>query len=421
MNNFVDWFLEWAQSLLHKFEELSLHNTSSSGSNIQSVCRKNMCSTPIPEKQVFTASLPAVPRRYIVPIIARTVFAENNGNNNKRNNSSRDIMLKEDRIANTVRSSESDHYQIRKAQRTSFKQNTPHQQDEITGNKVPATADDNVMPSPILHQKSQSASGQIAYTHPTLGSRKRGHIVASDHVNKTINMQFLSNDLNLKVSIPQVKLTKCIGYPRTVQKQKKVYKHVVVTVEKKIPDREEASISDKPVDPFGLEGNENRVQEANEDEVLTPPTGNMRECVDNCVNDIRGSVGHDEDEQSGEDQKSECRESNRMETGGETPHNDLASHLGAMGLGLEEEEPRKFISPLTPTSGSGSSQLIESNHTAPQVEESNTPTLTEKSESAASDGGTEYYESASEDSAEGRGIFNTLARSVWSIFSPNNQ
>lgn len=100
----------------------------------------------------------------------------------------------------------------------------------------------------------------------------------------------------------------------------------------------------------------------------------------------------------------------------EVGHQEADSTLlqDARLLDDEEIDYRKFLSPLTPHSGSGSGSSL----TVPQIEPS-FESIGEERGIEDTDDVTEYYESASECDNEENGLLTTIAKSVWGIFSPN--
>ena len=239
-----------------------------------------------------------------------------------------------------------------------------------------------------------------------------------------------ASEAKLKIIIPESNPLKSAGVIKQNMKAIDKIKAVAVTIEKRNVKEEQDNCDNNDADEnngfsrnleglLGLESTENlkvseqRTVEATDSTVLDDDSSSNGESNVRIKEEVM-RVNKDKEipmsKLPNEDAIRLNQTSKRIER---DHHEDDASPVeDAKSPEKEDSEWRKYLSPLTPHSGSSSG----SSRTVPQMEFSSN-TIDEKSDVAESDDGTEYYESASEDQNEKRGILTNLAKSVWGIFS----
>jgi hypothetical protein len=241
-------------------------------------------------------------------------------------------------------------------------------------------------------------------------------------------------DSNLKIIIPASNPPKSSGMIRENSKLIQKKNPFAVTIEKKSvkKERRNSDDDDKIWDedfPRNLEGH----LELERSEHLPEKESVMEEGTDTTVLDDRTSeCGGSDVRRKGEfvgvrvekgipmsmrhntDEEERIYQASDIQH--EAGHQEADSTLlqDARLLDDEEIDYRKFLSPLTLHSGSGSGSSL----TAPQMEPS-CESIGEERDIEDTDDVTEYYESASECENEENGFLTTIAKSVWGIFSPN--
>ena len=268
-------------------------------------------------------------------------------------------------------------------------------------------------------------------------SKKRNFLRSHDDVRTTEKRRKTISgapDANLKIIIPASNPPKSMGVINETSKLIEKRNPVVVTIEKNEVKKERRSSSEDDADenedfPRNLEG----LLGLERSEHLPENISAMEEGTDTTILDDRTS-NYDGNDMSRKEKvvgvtvekgipMSMRHNKNKVEKiypASDTPleagrqEADSALLEDARLLDDEEIEYRKFLSPLTPHSRSGSGSSL----TAPQMEPS-CQSIEEECDVADTDDGTEYYESASECENEENGFLTTIAKSVWGMFSPN--
>lgn len=258
--------------------------------------------------------------------------------------------------------------------------------------------------------------------------RKNDNMHTTEKRRKTV---LNASEAKLKIIIPESNPLKSIGVTKQNIKLMDKRKAVAVTIEKRNV-KEEQDNSDND------DANENNGFSRNLEGLLgLESTENLKVWEQGMVEDTDSTVPDDDSFSNGESNVRIKEEVMKVNKDKEIPmsklfHEDDAVRINQTSKQIEEDhheddaspvedskspekedsEWRKYLSPLTPHSGSSSG----SSRTVPQMECSS-KAIDEKSDVAESDDGTEYYESASEDQNEESGILTNLAKSVWGIFS----
>lgn len=241
-------------------------------------------------------------------------------------------------------------------------------------------------------------------------------------------------DSNLKIIIPASNPSKSTGMIKENSKQIQKRNPIAVTIEKKRVKKERLSSNDDDANededfPRNLEGH----LELERSEHLSEKESVMEQSTDTTVLDDRtsdcgGSNVKRKEEVGGvrvdkgismsmrhnKDEEERIYPASDIQHKAEHQEADSTMLQDARLLDDEEIVYRKFLSPLTPHSGSGSGSSL----TAPQMEPS-FESIGEERDIEDTDDVTEYYESASECENEENGFLTTIAKSVWGIFSPN--
>jgi hypothetical protein len=241
-------------------------------------------------------------------------------------------------------------------------------------------------------------------------------------------------DSNLKIIIPASNPPKSTGMIKENSKLIQKRNPIAVTIEKKSVKKERRNSGDDDANededfPRNLEEH----LELERSEHLPEKESVMEESTDTTVLDDRISecggrdmrvkgevVGVTVEEGISMSMRHNKDEEERIYEASDNQHE--AGHEEADSTKLQDSrllddkeiDYRKFLSPLTLHSGSGSGSSL----TAPQMEPS-CESIGEERDIEDTDDVTEYYESASECENEDNGFLTTIAKSVWGIFSPN--
>lgn len=237
-----------------------------------------------------------------------------------------------------------------------------------------------------------------------------------------------SRSIKLKISTPHINLSDKAEIFITTRKNINV-KPIVVTEEKgdHLKDDDHLLSTVPPLRgkvPLGSKKDDKRIP-VNEDiratsmyddadaddNVEASVSGGNGDCVDDDK-DVGGAAEHDIHHE---------KHVNPKRAGlTKTPRTTPTVHIDGEEKEIKGEGIQRNLSPLTPTSGSGSSPESVVSHAIPlQDEPTSTPSIVASTITTNSD---EYYESASEDNyVGGEGIFETFKKSVWGVFSPHVQ
>lgn len=416
-----------------KFGESTLHNATSSRSSVESVCRMNMLGTPQPETVSLAVSGSTARRQHYMPLQSKT----NSGMRDlddlyvKSHFSSRSNREYYDVNANILENG----HKRNASSKSGWSESAIHDRDneklkaqyQLKTSFEADTYNDSNHDALKLH-------GCEDIPLVTENTKKRNFFRMDDEIREKRKKTILSvTDSNLKIIIPESNPPKSSGMIKENSKLIQKRNPVAVTIEKKSVNKEIRRSGDDANDeedfPRNLEGHlelersehlpekESVMEQSTDTTVLDDRTSNYD------VSDVRRkgevvgvsvekgipmSMRHKKDEEKRIYQASDILY--------EAGHQDADSTLleGARLLDDEDIDYRKFLSPLTPHSGSGSGSSL----TAPQMEPS-FESIGEERDIEDTDDVTEYYESASECENKENGFLTTIAKSVWGIFSPN--